>query len=137
MNQVLDFDCELEDFDYLENQNDINSFFSEITPIIKKCINKYFFEKTLYDGSQIDKEILELQYYTELLLNTNMLDGVSKAYKMIDEYNFLEENLNDSISPEIRYMIKLIERVQKYVPQEFVGGMILMHLELIEGMEIW
>ena len=137
MTQVLDFDCEIEDFDYLESQNDINSFFSEISPIIKKCINNYFFEKNLYDGSKIDKEILELPYYTELLLNTNMLDGVSKAYKMIDEYDFLEENSTDSISPEIRYMIKLIEKVQKYVPQEFVGGMILMHLELIEGMEIW
>lgn len=129
--------CDLEDFDS-EDNNDINKFILEIEPIIKQCIKNYFVNKNFHDGEKIENYVLELPYYVSLLLNTTVSEGVNKAYKIIEENNFANNSvLDDSIAEEVRYMISLIKRIQKFVPQEFVGGMILMHLELIEGLEIW
>jgi len=108
----------------------IDSFHKEIEPIIKLCIRNYFTDKRLHNGEKINRKLLELPYYTDLIIQTSVSDGVNKGYMLIEESDLI-------IDDEIKYMIKLISKISKYVPQEFVGGMILMHLELIEGMEIW
>jgi hypothetical protein len=116
----------------------IASFLAEIEPIIKQCIKNYFFDKNLKDGRKISNEILELPYYLSLLVNTTVSDGVNKAYNIMEDNSFLvSESDQNNIAEDVRYMINLIKKVQRHIPQEFVGGMILMHLELIEGMEIW
>ena len=145
MNSCLldDVDCEYEESEENEaqdNSNEISLFISEVKPIILKCIKNYFLDKTMHDYQEIKDSLLELPYYTDLLFNTSMTDGVLKAYKLIEDNNFIDIDSNcdqNSIGPDIRYMINLIRNIQKHIPQEFVGGMILMHLELVEGIEIW
>lgn len=138
---LLESGCEVYDEaeeSEVDAQSNVISFYSEIEPIIKQCINNYFLNKFLHNGKKISKEILDLSYYSLLLFNTTVSDGVNKAYFLMEENNFLNENDEESsIGKEIRYMINLISNIHKKVPQEFVGGMILMHLELIEGIEIW
>lgn len=119
-------------------ENNISNFFEEIRPILIKIIKNYFSDKKLYDGRDIDLNWFDLPYYSETVLSTTVTDGVLKAYKIIEENGIDEsEFYGDEIQSEIRYIIDLIKNIQKYVPQEFVGGMILLHLELIEGFEIW
>jgi len=147
MNSCLlldDIDCEYEEIEDNESQeqnnNEISLFINEVKPIILKCIKNYFLDKVMHDDQEIKDSLLELPYYTDLLFNTTMTDGVLKGYKLIEDNNFIGLDCiedQNSISEDIRYMINLIRNIQKYIPQEFVGGMILMHLELVEGMEIW
>jgi hypothetical protein len=147
MNSCLlldDIDCEYEEIEDNESQeqnnNEISLFINEVKPIILKCIKNYFLDKVMHDDQEIKDSLLELPYYTDLLFNTSMADGVLKGYKLIEDNNFIGLDCiedQNSISEDIRYMINLIRNIQKYIPQEFVGGMILMHLELVEGMEIW
>ncbi len=147
MNSCLlldDVDCEYEEIEDNEAQeqkgNEISLFINEVRPIILKCIKNYFLDKIMHNDEQIKDSIIELPYYTDLLFGTSMSDGILKAYKLIEDSNFIDVDNNfdqNSISQDIRYMINLIRNIQKYVPQEFVGGMILMHLELVEGIEIW
>lgn len=136
---LLESDCEEFESESIEENSNVISFYKEIEPVIKICINNYFSDKFLHDGRKIPKELLDLSYYSSLLFNTSISDGVLKAYFLIEENNFLVEKIKDdqAISEEIRYMINLIRNIQKIIPQEFVGGMILMHLELIEGIETW
>ena len=78
-----------------------------------------------------------MPYYSELIISTTVSEGVLKAYKIIEENNFSEIDFDNDIASDIKYLIRTIKNIQKYVPQEFIGGMILLHLELIEGFEIW
>lgn len=118
-------------------ENNISNFFEEIRPIIIKTIKNYFSNKKLYNGKDIDLSWFDLPYYSELIISTTVSEGVLKAYKIIEENNFSEMDSDNDIASDIKYLIKTIKNIQKYVPQEFVGGMILLHLELIEGFEIW
>lgn len=137
-----DVDADLEDFSCDTEQTDptqhLQSFFKEIEPIIKQCIKNYFFDKNLHNGKKIENSLLELSYYSSLLFNTSLSDAVIKAYALIEEYDFLSSTQDQNVVGEdIMYMLELLRDIQKITPQEFVGGMILMHLELIEGIEIW
>lgn len=142
MNSLLESNYEVyeEDFELEEKgPENIISFYNEVEPIIKQCIKNYFCDKFLHDGRDISTEILELSFYSSLVFNTSVSDGVLKGYFLMEDNNFLLENQEDqnSIGGEIKYMINLIRNIQRKIPQEFVGGMILMHLELVEGIEIW
>jgi hypothetical protein len=129
--------CE-DDFDQEELLgNNVSNFFEEIRPIIIKTIKNYFSNKKLYNGKDIDLSWFDLPYYSELIISTTVSEGVLKAYKIIEENNFSEIDFDNDIASDIKYLIRTIKNIQKYVPQEFVGGMILLHLELIEGFEIW
>jgi DNA-binding transcriptional regulator YhcF (GntR family) len=147
---ILEFDSVVDDdFEYdidyensLEQENSesrfVSSFYKEIEPIIKKCIKNYFADKKLNDGRKIPLSILELPHYTDLIVKTTVSDGVNKAYEIMEDNGFvLSKQSNLITDDEIKYMVKLIEKISKWVPQEFVGGMILMHIELVEGMEVW
>jgi len=136
-----DYSFEEENSPIESNQNSKNiiSFYNELEPIIGQCIKNYFSDHVLHDGREIPNSLLELSYYSSLVFNTTVSDGVLKAYFLMEECNFLssDEICQNSIGEEIRYMIDLLSDIQRRVPQEFVGGMILMHLELVEGIEIW
>lgn len=131
--------CILEDFeeiyeDDIENEN-FEISIKELEPIIKKNIKNYFLGKNLHNGQKITEDLLELPYYSSLIMKTSASNGVLKAYELMQD-NFFMQGDNNSIGEDIKYMIYLIRNIQKCVPQELVGGMILMHLELIEGIEI-
>ena len=129
--------CE-DDFDQEELLgNNMSNFFEEIRHIIIKTIKNYFSNKKLYNGKDIDLSWFDLPYYSELIISTTVSEGVLKAYKIIEENNFSEIDFDNDIASDIKYLIRTIKNIQKYVPQEFIGGMILLHLELIEGFEIW
>jgi hypothetical protein len=132
-------DLAKEDFDdEVFQENSVVNFFDDIKPFVVASIKNYFKEKKLYNGKKIHSSLFDLPYYTDVVLKTNVSDGVIKAYKLIEENNFLNLNCESKDIPEdIRYIVNLIKEIQKFVPQEFVGGMLLLHLELIEGLYVW
>ena len=137
----FEFDSLDQEFELDKNSPDsrfISSFYKDIEPIIRTCIHNYFADKKLHDGRKISKDILDLPYYLDMVIKTTVSDGVNKAYAIMEDNNFqFSKQSGLVVEDEIKYMVKLIEKISKWVPQEFVGGMILMHIELIEGMEVW
>jgi hypothetical protein len=135
---VLDCDLDFEEeYDSgIEDQNNsITNFLCDIKPIIIKIIGNYFSNKKICDS-----RVLDLPNYADIVLRTTVSDGVLKAYKVMEQNGFLSDGSrsnNRDISEDIRYMIDLIRSIQRTVPQEFVGGMILLHLELVEGLKVW
>lgn len=121
-----------------ENESNLDSFFEEIKPLIISTIKNYFKNKKSHTGSNIQQSLFDLPYYVDIVLKTTVSDGVLKAYKIIEENNFLDSTCEGKDTAEdIRYIVNLIKEIQKFVPQEFVGGMLLLHLELVEGLQIW
>lgn len=136
--------CLVDDFvdDYEDNEiveSEIGVFINELKPVIIKCVKNYFSNKIASDGSFVDESLIEMPYYLDLLFRTTLSDGVIKAYKIMEDNGFsaCDDDSDNIIADDIKYMINLISGIQKFVPQEFVGGVILMHLELIEGFEVW
>lgn len=132
VDEYFEEDCPIEDFTDCDQTNAeskyLASFLSEIEPIVKQCIKNYFSDKCLKDGRKITNEILELPYYFSLLVNTTVSDGVNRAYGIMEDNSFLlSESDQNNIAEDVRYMINLIKRIQRHIPQEFVGGMVLMH----------
>lgn len=123
-------DCDYED-DLIDEEVDAQNACKEAILFVSKNIKSYFADKKFKSGKRIDDSIYNCNYYINLLLTTTMSEAVPIAYRNMQEYNIVN---NDE--DEIRYVLKIIKNIQRHVPQDFVAGILLMHLELIEGIEI-
>jgi hypothetical protein len=131
-----DLECDL-DLDFYEEIEEGNTLFSdfeleEIKNLSKKCIKKYFQDKISFSGNQIDSKLILKHKYIDLVMKTNIITAVDLAYSLIKKNEF-NSNFIDIVNDDVRYVVGLIHQIQKTIPQEFVGGILLMHLELIEG----
>lgn len=123
---VEDF-CEAEqkDSEFTINRRDLER-------IISIYILNYFQDKNKYSPRMI------LPKYINLCIETDICNGVNKAYKAIEKSGRFETSDSEhSISEDIRYVIKTLGQIKKFVPQEFSAGVLLMHLEFIEGIELF
>lgn len=120
-------------------EEDLTSQLEEIDALAKQAISSYFLKQEMYDGNLIKKSLIHLPYYISLVRNTSVSEGVVTAYKMIEDCNFRDSvSLNRSaLAEDVKFVLGIIKKIEKKVPQEFVGGILLMHLELFEGLEIW
>jgi len=130
-----DIDIDVE----LKNNEDLIEQIEEIDGLSKQAISNYFLNEEMYTGDLIEKSLIHLPYYVLLVRNTSVSEGVMKAYKMIEDCGFKDSiSINKSSMPEdVKFVLNLIKKIQREVSQEFVGGILLMHLELIEGIEMW
>lgn len=138
-----DLDCDLDyglDCDFYEetetettSESFVDSFeVEEIRNLSKKCIEKYFQDKISFDGNKISSKTFLRNEYIDLVVKTDIISAVDLAYNLIKK-NELNPNLTDIVNDDVKYVVGLIHQIQKIMPQEFVGGILLMHLELIEG----
>lgn len=93
-------------------------------------IRNYFRDKKI--PSEVD---IISPKYVDLCVNTNMCEGADKAYRILSESGkFSDSSAEHSISEDIRFVISILSDMKKHVPQELSAGMLLMHLELVEGL---
>ena len=123
-------DCDYED-DLIDEEADMQNACKEAILLVSKNIKSYFIDKKFKNGKEIDDNIYNCNYYINLVLTMTMSEAVPIAYRNMQEYN-----VKDNDEDEIRYILKIIKNIQKHVPQDFIAGILLMHLELIEGIEI-
>ena len=109
----------------------------KVRELAKKCLERYFEGKSRYDGSKINLNTLSDSLFVELMIKTDISNAVDKAYKIIEKNDFCCCEDNGKTLPEdITYVVSLIHKIQKIVPQDFVGGTLLIHLNLIEGLSL-
>lgn len=135
-----ELDCEIYDEEFEGNEADCAQFqdpflLQRIYDLAKKCLNKYFEGKFCYDGTKLDSKHLDDSKFVDLIVKTNIITAVDKAYSMIERNNFCASVDNGKTMPEdVTYIVSLIHKIQRVVPQDFVGGTLLIHLNLIEGL---
>lgn len=130
----FDFEDNPKDFIFDEqpqNENDFAHFH----------VAKYFQDKSMHCGGKIPKYLLRDAKRFDAVLKLDIIAGVELAYKFLadlitpeDERNVL---LNGDSTIDIKMVTSTLNQLSKSgVPQQFAGGMLLMHLEFIEGIKI-
>lgn len=119
-NYDLDQDSEFEIFESNPNS-------------VKSEIRRYF-------GRQdCDEETMSYltENFADFVSKTNLIDSVNIAYKLIGINNYCDstDDSQSSIPEDVRFVVNLIHRVQKIVSQDFVGGILVLHLIFIEGLK--
>lgn len=98
--------------------------------IVPSYIKSYFEDKNIPPDVDITSS-----EYVSLCIDTNMCDGADIAYGVLSKSGKFDTFSGDhSISEDIRFVIKTLAHMKSRVPQEFSAGMLLMHLELVEGL---
>lgn len=110
----------------------------ELEKVAINYISNYFSDKISNSEGKFPANIIFSPKYIDLVLNTNICDGVDLAYKAIENSGKFDLQSSDHlISEDIRYVIKTLGVIKKYgIPQEYAAGILLMHLEIIEGIKL-
>jgi hypothetical protein len=102
----------------------------QLVQMVPRYIADYFRDKSVPPGVDVTA-----QKYIDLCIDTNICDGSDMAYKAIAESGRFKDSSSDhSIEEDIRFVIGILAKMKKHVPQEFSAGVLLMHLELVEGL---
>lgn len=97
----------------------------------KASIERYFSAKNLFSEDLLSDK------YVNLCLETDICSGSDLAYKSIESSSFFKDDVSFCpIEKEVRFVIKILQNMSRLVPQEFSAGILLMHLEIVEGIKI-
>ena len=93
-------------------------------------ISNYFSD--LHVPEHID---LHSKRYVGMCVDTTICDAVDAAYRAMRANGRLQSSCGDgTMSEDIRFVIRLLKGIRaKCVSQEFSAGILLMHLEIVEG----
>jgi hypothetical protein len=95
-----------------------------------------FYIKLYFSSYGIPESSFSDPKYADICLNTDICSGMHKAYKAMSYSDKFRES-SDSTHPiekDVRFVIKTLARMSKIVPQELSAGMLLVHLEILEGL---
>tara|TARA_Y100000034_G_scaffold136518_1_gene213542 strand:- start:4581 stop:5036 length:456 start_codon:yes stop_codon:yes gene_type:complete len=103
-------------------------------------IQLYFAELSLFNGGPIPKSLLKRAVCVSAVLNTNICDGCDKAHLSLGEPTPAQRQAvqkSGAILPNSEQIIAILNRCAKLrIPKCFAAGIMLIHLELCEGIDI-
>jgi len=93
-------------------------------------ISRYFKDRHIPDFVDIHDS-----RYVDLCIGINICDATDAAYEaMARVERFCKSNLDSPIAEDVRLVIGILRTIRnRCVPQEFSAGILLMHLEILEG----
>jgi hypothetical protein len=140
-----DFMDEYKDFDEIseysqEQEKELlyfaTGFFGDLKCLIRQYIEHFFQDKTFYCGGKIPKNILITDRNISIVANYDIIKGVQRAYSSLKEDPISLECLGE-VTGDIRMVSSILDNLAKSsVPQQFAGGMMLLYLELVVGVDI-
>ena len=115
------------DFDLEISQNCYDR--RELEQIVPTYILNYFSDKSVPDHIN-----LLSPKYIDLCIDKDLCSGIDLAYSALEKSGRFESSSSEhSIGEDIRFIIKILGGIKKFAPKEFSAGILLMHLEIIEG----
>jgi len=119
----------------------ISTFYSDIKYLAKMYIERFFKDKMLYCGGKIPRNWLFEERRVLMVLNYDIVKGVDRAYKYLEDTLERDEVERAKITGEATYDIKLVNDTlnllaRSGIPQQFAGGMMCMYIEFVEGVDI-
>lgn len=98
--------------------------------LVPRHISSYF------KGVEVPKDVdLRDHRYVDLCIRTGICEAVDMAYAAMGESGrFLGQRGDGTIGEDVEFVIAILRGIRaRCVPQEFSAGMLLMHLEILEG----
>lgn len=111
------------------------NFLKDLEILVKATIIRYFDGKKMHCGGPIPKSFLHHPDYLTMVSNLDICSGVDRAYEALERAGRFNST-DDPVGEDIKYIVNLLHEVEAIVPRPFVPGIMLMHLELVDGVEI-
>jgi len=94
-------------------------------------ISKYFSGRAV--PSDVD---IGARRYVEMCMETSICEAVDLAYRTMKTFGVFQEPCGDgTMGRDVELVIGLLEGIRsRCIPQEFSAGILLMHLEILEGL---
>ena len=111
-----------------EEVQQIDRFLAESAAL--KSIASYFRGLSLPSEANIaDKR------YIDMCVDLDICSAVDMAYEAMRNKGIFQSSCGDgTIGEDVRFVIRLLKDIRtKCIPQEFSAGILLMHLEIVEG----
>lgn len=144
MSIVFEYDEDLEEEEVVSEEivSIIPKDFVDSLRILAKQYMIYFFaDKEMHCGGKITESFLFQPRRLYAVMNMNFCKAVDKAYNCmksdLDE-DYLQRCVDQGkLSPDVEKVIETLDMLgAARVPQQFLGGMLLLYLELCEGVKI-
>lgn len=112
------------------------NFHNDVQSLAKHYTYQFFSDKTMFCGGKIPKKVLDKRI--SMVINYNISTGVLQAYDAMSELIKDESFRNMSeTSSDIKLVNETLNLLARSgVPQQFAGGMLLLYLEFVEGVEV-
>ena len=122
-----------EDYDVdFSADEDVGLDRDELRNIVSGYIKKYFSDKP----SPCGKDVLSPEY-VDMVMGTDICSGVDLAYEAMQACGKFDTSSSDhTIGEDIRFVIKTLFQIKRSAPQEYSGGILLMHLDILEGVRL-
>ena len=114
-------------------------FIKELKNLASDYMSFYFYNRELYSGGPISTQLLKSPEYISAVLNTLMIDGTDGAWGVLgsptkQEIKKVERGMG--IFQNTEHIISILRQcAEAEVPKCFAPGILLMHLELCEGVK--
>jgi hypothetical protein len=89
-----------------------------------------------FSAFEVPSEVdLKSRRYVDLCLDSDICSAVDKAYQSMKSCGRMQGACGDgTIGEDVRLILRLLKGIRAgCVPQEFSAGILLMHLEILEG----
>ena len=127
------------DADILANdENFLASFTGDLNQFVSECIVNFFQKKEMYYGGPISEKMILTDHYINTVARSSFCQDVDRAYLALSKSGIQTEAENENlVSDDIRLVIQVLDDcVINRIPKCFRGGIVLMYLEICEGIEI-
>lgn len=127
-------ECDYDDDFLFEEQND--KIFEVLKIIAKKYMVSFFSDKDSFLGGKIKDDVLLDENNLNMVLNYDIITSVNIAYSSLKEYDIADTFLGE-VPGDVRLVNGILQILSSSkIPQQFAGGMMLIYLKLIKGIEI-
>lgn len=123
---------EKQDF-YLFNEELLEA--ASLRLIAQDCILSFFFNESFFYGGKIPESLLNTNENIDMLLEYDIIKSVNKAYKMLEGHELTGTSLGD-VTGDVRLVSRILKKLAlSKIPQKFSGGMLLLYLRFVEGID--
>jgi uncharacterized glyoxalase superfamily protein PhnB len=131
-----EFDHE-ESLSLSESEAIAEEFKNNAKALVLKHICNYFQNKSLHTGGKIPTQILKTEKRISLVLNSDMCTGIDRAYAALESSCpsvVQTKKVKEQIPVHYEQVKTVLDNICKSrIPKEFAGGILCLHLELVDG----
>jgi len=129
-----------EDGEDENNQKDLlcfaQNFQSDLKHLAAHHIKIFFKNKPFYCGGKIPKNMLINCDNILTVINYDIIDSVKKSYFFLRNHDSATQLLGE-VTGDIRLVSSILHKLSaENVPQQFAGGMLILYLKYVEGVEV-
>lgn len=116
-------------------------FHGDVSGMVRGYMEQFFKDKMFHCGGRIPKSLLFTEHRISLVLNYDIVRGVERAYESLSGTVTAAEKelvkLNGDVTSDIKLVNETLNLLARScIPQQFAGGMMLLYLEFVEGVDI-